>query len=249
MVPDDSDGLHLLGLALHSQGKLLSDVPDRIDESKGEFASPFGAFNGSAANLYGSEEVLFFQLVYGRSRAITRGTGCGREVPGGWVGRMPRSRGTAPTGEHSAYAYCFLEEPSSIHVCNVLVPVKRKLYPRDIELWSAHLRPLFFWVLLTNQRSACDRPQHSAPLRIPPPFFSLAASALSFSLCIHTYNSSFRRGGEAREIGHIFRRPKQKQHLAHEVQPGRSSSGKRGLGGGRDGAEGRHPRTRESRDP
>jgi len=39
VVPDDSDGLHLLGLALHSQGKLLSDVPERVDESQGEYIS------------------------------------------------------------------------------------------------------------------------------------------------------------------------------------------------------------------
>jgi len=36
-TPDDSDGLHLLGLTLYSQGKLLCDVPEKLNESKGEY--------------------------------------------------------------------------------------------------------------------------------------------------------------------------------------------------------------------
>lgn len=36
VIPDDPDGLHLLGLARHGQGKLLSEVSDKQYEAKGK---------------------------------------------------------------------------------------------------------------------------------------------------------------------------------------------------------------------
>lgn len=162
VVPDDSDGLHLLGLALHSQGKLLSDVPENIDESEGECRScrlhprSVGSIalqrtrrmsNNFLESSLWLRRSCRFSCTYGRSRATTRGRGCGREVPGR-VWRMLRVRGICNISiapyENCRFWIFILVEPNSIHTCEVLVPVVGKLRPRDIELYfrPVHLRPL-----------------------------------------------------------------------------------------------------------